>query len=110
MRITVFVLLLTLMTVPGWAEEKVPDSIVLGGHKFTLETYMWRDFMPISPPGGKPLIATVTLASKGHEMEAPKVTWEALELWQDGKCVWKTELQSEGRRGSARGGPKPGPS
>ncbi|MFX1594421.1 MAG: hypothetical protein ACFFB6_09120 [Promethearchaeota archaeon] len=32
------------------------EEVYIENVTFTLETYMWRDFMPISPPDGKPLI------------------------------------------------------
>ncbi|MFC1576203.1 hypothetical protein ACFL3J_00880 [Candidatus Omnitrophota bacterium] len=40
---------------------KVPEEIEIGGKKYYLEAYLWRDFMPISPPDGKPLMGVVKL-------------------------------------------------
>lgn len=34
-----------------------PGRIVLAGIPLTLDTYLWRDFMPISPPDGRPMTA-----------------------------------------------------
>ena len=39
------------------------DTINIGSQRFTLDAYLWRDFMPISPPNGKPLIAINWLIS-----------------------------------------------
>src|SRR5919198_5978709 len=39
----------------------VPDVISLQGSFLRITTHLWRDFMPISPPGGKPLIALVVV-------------------------------------------------
>jgi hypothetical protein len=38
-----------------------PDTILVEGRKLWLSTFMWRDFMPISPPDGKPLIAIMMI-------------------------------------------------
>ncbi len=35
----------------------VPDTVQVEGRQLYLETYVWRDFMPISPPDGKALVA-----------------------------------------------------
>lgn len=34
-----------------------PTRIQVDGRELTLDTYLYRDFMPVSPPDGKPLIA-----------------------------------------------------
>ena len=38
-----------------------PKQVTIGSNHFTLETYLWRDFMPSTPsqPGGSPLMAVV---------------------------------------------------
>ena len=43
-----------------------PDTIYIEGRQVYLSTYMWRDFMPISPPDGKPLIAINVYNSCGY--------------------------------------------
>lgn len=40
-----------------------PDTIYIEGRQVYLSTYMWRDFMPISPPDGKPLIAIMSITA-----------------------------------------------
>ena len=49
---------------PGPEElASVPGAVVLGGVTLTLETYLWRDFMPPSPPEGRPLAARLVVRS-----------------------------------------------
>lgn len=36
---------------------KSVDTLELGGHKYVLNAYLWRDFMPVSPPDGQPLLS-----------------------------------------------------
>lgn len=38
---------------------QAPDTISADGKWLYLTTEMWRDFMPFSPPDGKPLIAII---------------------------------------------------
>src|SRR2546423_6207506 len=38
-----------------------PTSVSLEGESFTLETSLWRDFQPIAPPDGKPLVALLRI-------------------------------------------------
>ena len=48
-----------------------PSSIVVGGKTLTLTTSLWRDFMPISPPDGKPLVAVLEVrAADGSAVPA----------------------------------------
>lgn len=37
------------------------EEIMINGRVFNLETYIWRDFMPLSPPGGKPMIIIIRI-------------------------------------------------
>ena len=40
------------------------DSLVsIGSHDYYLDAFLWRDFMPMSPPDGKPLISINWLTS-----------------------------------------------
>jgi hypothetical protein len=35
--------------------DKSVDTIMISTHRYILDAYLWRDFMPISPPDGQPL-------------------------------------------------------
>jgi hypothetical protein len=37
--------------------SKAKTKIIIGANEYSLEAYLWRDFMPFSPPDGKPLIS-----------------------------------------------------
>jgi len=39
--------------------QSQPDTLIIGEQKLVLRTYLWRDFMPIIPPGGKPLYGVI---------------------------------------------------
>lgn len=33
------------------------DTIIIGSNPYVLDAYLWRDFMPVSPPDGRPVIS-----------------------------------------------------
>ncbi|HHX57013.1 MAG TPA: hypothetical protein GX710_03250 [Clostridiales bacterium] len=37
--------------------SKSHDTLIIESNKFVLDAYLWRDFMPISPSDGKPMIS-----------------------------------------------------
>ena len=92
-----------------------PDTIVVDGRRLFLETYLWRDFMPISPPDGKPLTAIVYVTAVDAAPLPPAVSVDALWVVHADQ-VWTSWLQddpSEPRADRiakvARQGPKWGP-
>jgi hypothetical protein len=106
---------------PGVSLEELLDAPLLisaGGRDFILETFLWRDFMPISPPDGRPLSAIIWIVAT--DSLAIPLTFTADRIYIiSGKDVWESELASpDGSEGSgedykleriARNGPKWGP-
>lgn len=96
-----------------------PDSLVLQGRVFKLSTYLWRDFMPISPPDGKPLIALVYIETADTASFPQSISSDAIWIVCSGQ-VWKSFFTDEPRQPNplkpnryervARDGPKWGPS
>ena len=41
----------------------VPTSTQVGGRDLVLRTELWRDFMPIAPPDGRPLVALIRVTA-----------------------------------------------
>ena len=95
--------------------QAAPEEIEIDDTEYTLETDLWRDFMPISPPDGKPLVAVIKVEAPGETAIRSKI--DATRLWVvKGKEIWETELANE--EGSTigdtlkkigRDGPKWGP-
>jgi hypothetical protein len=103
-------------TVPLDQLAAAPDTLAVAGCDLTLETYLWRDFMPISPPDGKPLIALIRVV-EANQQEIPAGI-DARYLWVvNGAQVWATTFSDEPRPETpkhvleriARNGPKWGP-
>jgi hypothetical protein len=100
---------------PSQAQLKsAPEAVEVGGHTLRLETYLWRDFMPISPPDGRPLSAVLrVLAADGRPLP-PDLRADRLWVLKGGE-VWTTALgaprpedasRPDRREYVARGGPK----
>ncbi len=62
-------------------------TIIIDTVRIQISTYIWRDFQPITPPGGKPLRVKITLESQppvsihkmlqviGVRLVSPEGTW-----------------------------------
>ena len=93
-----------------------PTRVVLAGKSLALDASLSRDFMPISPPDGKPLNAVLRVRTEdGSDVPA---TVRADMVWVlNGADVWSTVPREERSRNettpvyelAAREGPKWGP-
>jgi len=54
-------LLAPLPDLPESFLQSAPDTLVVGEQSFVLRTYLWRDFMPMLPPGGPPLLGVIKI-------------------------------------------------
>ena len=80
--------------------QTAPERIEINGTEYTLETYLNRDFMPISPPDGQPLVAVIKVKAPGETAISSQI--DATRLWVvKGKEIWETEFANE--EGSAIG-------
>src|SRR5204862_1647212 len=96
--------------------HNAPQQTTLAGVTLQLETYLWRDYQPIAPPDGEPLIAVLRVKSvDGATIPA---ALQADSAWViNGNLVWATSVREERPRGTdptffevvARDGPKWGP-
>jgi hypothetical protein len=68
-----------------------PSSAKVGTLTIVLSAYLWRDFMPPVPAGGRPLVATIVVATSDTAV-APPVELEAAWII-NGEEVWKPNLQ-----------------
>jgi hypothetical protein len=102
--------------IPDVQLQTAPERIVVVDQEYELRTRLWRDFMPISPPHGKPLIAVVQVVERNGKPIAPELKLEY--LWViNGSRVWATRFSGENLPppaqneldGIARNGPKWGP-
>jgi hypothetical protein len=94
-----------------------PTSLTLDGRRIGLATSLWRDFMPISPPDGKPLVAVARVkADDGAPLPGSVRATDLWVLFDD--ALWHAAPKEERARAEtapeyevvAREGPKWGPS
>ena len=90
-----------------------PDSVLAAGTGLRLSTYLWRDFMPVSPPDGEPLRAVLRVTTADSSAFPPDLRADA--AWVlNGPSVWATWVAETGPRLTgdstlrlfAEGGPK----
>jgi len=74
--------------------QNAPEEIVLEDQEYVLETYLWRDFMPVSPPGGKPLIALIRVIEKNGDPIAADLQLKYLWIVY-GQDIWFTTFTDE---------------
>ena len=95
-----------------------PEQIEIDNRKYILETFLWRDFMPIAPPDGQPLISLIWVTAI-DSLPFPS-SIDATKLWViNEEEVCETKFSGEERPENpqrkhqlekvARNGPKWGP-
>lgn len=82
-----------------------PTSVVLAGRPFELPVSLYRDFMPVSPPDGRPLAAVVRLPDQLATVRVERI-WvlHGTQVWSAG-----VEQVAGTQDWVARDGPKWGP-
>ena len=68
-----------------------PDTITVEGTRLYLTTSMYRDFMPVSPPDGKPLVAECLITSTDTMDITRLISADAIWVVYQGQ-VWKSWL------------------
>lgn len=102
----------SITALPAAELQTAPLSITVAGQTLLLETELWRDFQPSSPPNGRPLIAFLRVRpADGGTLTA---FFQIDALWiANGAETWATAVEeghltpgSASYEGFARDGPK----
>ena len=96
--------------------EAAPLAVVVNGQEVVLSPYLWRDFMPFTPPDGRPMIAILRLESADGAPLAGTVSIDAAWVVNDDE-VWTGSVREHRLappppmyyEAVMRGGPKWGP-
>lgn len=73
-----------------------PEQISIDGAMYSINAYLWRDFMPFCPPNGQPLICSVELI--GDEAVKLPETIDLDRAWIiNGDKVWESKFSNEDR-------------
>lgn len=103
-------------SIPVSELSAAPTTVVVAGKTLTLGSELWRDFQPISPPDGKPLIGALQVTASDGSAVPEGVRADAVWLVM-GTEVWLGTPREERPRTEtapvyelvARDGPKWGP-
>jgi hypothetical protein len=73
-----------------------PLEIAITGRQFTLESFVYRDFMPGDNAGGSALIAVVNLTAA--DLQPFPADIDGTRIWVvNGERVWETDFSDESR-------------
>lgn len=101
--------------IPVQILNNAPSDLTIDGLELNFEPFLWRDFQPISPPGGKPMIAKVTITANNGAQLPDKLDsdmiWVLYENQVWGTRYTETQFEYDPTRlvKVARDGPKFGP-
>ena len=73
---------------------QLPISIGIGEEIIELEAYIYRDFMPISPPDGKPMCGLVTLKTKSGNAVPKGITVISIRISHKKKS-WSAKMKMD---------------
>ena len=97
--------------------EKAVETFTIGLNSFVLDAYLWRDFQPVSPPNGKPMISLNWLICTDF-VKIPSNISMVKQYVIYGDEIWEANYENEAPRPSlpeheleriSRNGPKWGP-
>lgn len=84
------------VSIPIEKLKSAPERIKIEGRDLTLQTYLWRDFMPISPPDGRPLAGVFYIIATDTQPFPSSVRAQRAFLIKESE-VWETGFSSENR-------------
>lgn len=74
--------------------DKIPESLVVAGFKITMQTYLYRDFMPSTEPDGSELRAIITLIAQNAPTFPDFITGDKLYVIR-GTETWESAFFDE---------------
>ncbi|MDQ7065299.1 MAG: hypothetical protein Q9P90_13770 [candidate division KSB1 bacterium] len=96
--------------------QAAPEKLTVAGKSLILSCSLWRDFMPISPPDGRPLVVVIAVQAADSTALPEGLDADAVYVIYEGQ-VWKAWLNENPDLTQppyrlekvARNGPKWGP-
>jgi hypothetical protein len=76
--------------------DKARDTILIDAYNYFLEAFLWRDFQPISPPNGQPLISINWLV-RADSNAIPSNIKLKLQYVINGDSVWIADYMNDTR-------------
>lgn len=98
-------------------KEKAVETLSIGSNSFALEAYLWRDFQPMSPEDGKPMISiNWIICTKSNKIPDNISMVKQFVIYENE--IWEANYEDEAPapslpafkiEGISRNGPKWGP-
>ena len=77
-------------------KTKAVDTLIIGSNSFVLDAYLWRDFQPVSPPNGQPMISINWLIDINSVRVPDNIRLvKQYVIYQD--FIWVSDYESEMR-------------
>ena len=93
--VLVFLLCLILLTCTDYPIDDLlaaPETIEIDGREFFMEAAIWRDFQPICPPDGNPMVAIIWVVAADSQQFPSSVDFDYLWVINDEYDVWATDV------------------
>ncbi len=74
-----------------------PEKLQVEGRTYTIAAHLWRDFMPMTPPAGSPLMAVIKITAHDGLEFPPGLNADRLWVIKDRKELWETDFTGENR-------------
>ena len=72
--------------------QAAPEKLTIAGKALILRCSLWRDFMPISPPDGRPLVVVIAVQTADSTALPEGLNADAVYVIYEGQ-VWKAWLE-----------------
>ena len=75
-------------------DKNAVDTLMIGSNSFVLDAYIWRDYQPISPENGKPMISINWLINTKHVKIPDNIRMvKQYVIYQDE--IWEADYENE---------------
>jgi hypothetical protein len=75
--------------------SQIPDTLLALDHSLVIRVSLLRDFLPGSPPNGRPLDAIISLVDLNAQPLSRDVQMEHLWILRDGQVLWSAAFSIE---------------
>ncbi len=72
-----------------------PQQVEIDNREFVLDTEMWRDFQPVCPPDGTPMIAIAWVIATDSLPFPPSLDFDYLWVVKNENDVWTTGFEED---------------
>ncbi|MEM7101858.1 MAG: hypothetical protein AAF502_01930 [Bacteroidota bacterium] len=75
--------------------EEASSQVIIDGNDLMLDTYLWRDFMPIAPPNGRNLIGQLLIHREDFSPFKPLFSVTGVYIYDDDEWLWSVKPEEK---------------